>query len=133
MSIESVMPSKHLILCHPFLLPPSIFPRIRVFSSESVLHIIQRRKLSCFTRRERSWARRRILLPTSEPGARPKTPSPTWPSQCALVSAPHCSQWHLSLFRLPLGFTKGKGGREGGTRSPHPLYPRGLLVSSQSF
>ena len=39
MSIESVMPSNHLILCHPFLLPPSIFPSIRVFSYESVLHI----------------------------------------------------------------------------------------------
>ena len=39
MSIESVMPSNHLILCHPLLLPPSIFPSIRVFSSESVLHI----------------------------------------------------------------------------------------------
>ena len=36
---ESVMPSNHLILCHPVLLPPSIFPSIRVFSSESVLHI----------------------------------------------------------------------------------------------
>ena len=39
MSIELVMPSNHLILCHPLLLPPSIFPSIRVFSSESVLHI----------------------------------------------------------------------------------------------
>ena len=39
MSIESVMPSSHLILCHPLLLPPSIFPSIRVFSSESALHI----------------------------------------------------------------------------------------------
>ena len=38
-SIELVMPSNHLILCHPLLLPPSIFPSIRVFSSESVLHI----------------------------------------------------------------------------------------------
>ena len=38
-SIESVMPSSHLILCRPLLLPPSIFPRIRVFSSESVLPI----------------------------------------------------------------------------------------------
>ena len=37
MSIESVMPSNHLILCHPFLLPPSIFPSIRVFSNQSVL------------------------------------------------------------------------------------------------
>ena len=39
MSIESVMPSNHLILRHPFLLLPSIFPSIRVFSNESVLHI----------------------------------------------------------------------------------------------
>ena len=39
MSIESVMPSNHLILCCPLLLPPSIFPSIRVFSSESVLRI----------------------------------------------------------------------------------------------
>ena len=37
MPIESVMPSNHLILCHPLLLPPSVFPRIRVFSNESVL------------------------------------------------------------------------------------------------
>ena len=39
MSIKLVMPSNHLILCHPLLLPPSIFPSIRVFSNESVLHI----------------------------------------------------------------------------------------------
>ena len=39
MSIESVMPSNHLILCHPLLLLPSTFPSIRVFSNESVLHI----------------------------------------------------------------------------------------------
>ena len=39
MSIESVMPSNYLIVCCPFLLPPSIFPSMRVFSSESVLHI----------------------------------------------------------------------------------------------
>ena len=39
MSIESVMPSNHLILCHPLLLLPSIFLSIRVFSNESVLHI----------------------------------------------------------------------------------------------
>ena len=38
MIIESVMPSNHLILCHPLLLPPSTFPSIRVFSNESVLH-----------------------------------------------------------------------------------------------
>ena len=39
MSIESVMPSNHLILCRPLLLLPSIFPSIRGFSNESVLHI----------------------------------------------------------------------------------------------
>ena len=39
MSIESVMPSNHLIFCHPLLLLPSFFPSIRVFSKESVLHI----------------------------------------------------------------------------------------------
>ena len=39
MSTESVMPSNHLILCHPLLLPPSIFPSIGVFSNESVLCI----------------------------------------------------------------------------------------------
>ena len=38
MSIELVMPSNHLIFCHPLLLPPSIFPSIRVFSNESALH-----------------------------------------------------------------------------------------------
>ena len=38
-SIESVMPSNHLVLCHTLLLLPSIFPSIRVFSNESVLHI----------------------------------------------------------------------------------------------
>ena len=37
--IESVMPSNHLILCRPLLLPPSIFPSIRVFSDESVLSV----------------------------------------------------------------------------------------------
>ena len=39
MSIESLMPSSHLILCHPLLLLPSIFPSMRVFSNESALRI----------------------------------------------------------------------------------------------
>ena len=39
MSIDSVMPSNHLILCHPLFLLPSTFPSIRVFSNESALHI----------------------------------------------------------------------------------------------
>ena len=38
-SIKSVMPSNHLILCRPLLLPPSIFPSIRIYSNKSVLHI----------------------------------------------------------------------------------------------
>ena len=38
-SIESVMPSNHLVFCRPLLFPPSVFPTIRVFSSESALHI----------------------------------------------------------------------------------------------
>ena len=39
MSIESVMPPNHLILCRPLLLPPSIFPSLRVFPNESAVHI----------------------------------------------------------------------------------------------
>ena len=39
MSIESVMPSNHLVPCRPLLLPPSIFPSIRIFSNESAVHI----------------------------------------------------------------------------------------------
>ena len=39
MSIESVVPSNHLILCRPLLLPPAVFPSIRVFSNESALHM----------------------------------------------------------------------------------------------
>ena len=39
MSIEVMMPSNHLILCHPLLVRPSIFPSIRIFSNESVLHM----------------------------------------------------------------------------------------------
>ena len=48
MSIESVMPSNHLILCHSLLLPPSIFPRIKVFSNESAL-CIRWPKYWCFS------------------------------------------------------------------------------------
>ena len=45
--IESVMPSNHLIFCHPLLLLPSVFPSTRVFSSESVLHIRWPKYWSC--------------------------------------------------------------------------------------
>ena len=48
MSLESVMPSNHLILCRPLLLLPSIFPSIKVFYSESVLHI-RWPKYRCFS------------------------------------------------------------------------------------
>ena len=48
MSIEFLMPSNHLILCCPLILPPSIFPSIRVFSKESVLHI-RWPKYCCFS------------------------------------------------------------------------------------
>ena len=47
MSAESVMPSSHLILCHPLLLLPSVFPSIGVFSDESVLHIRWLKYWSC--------------------------------------------------------------------------------------
>ena len=56
MSIESVMPSNHLILCHPLLLPPSIFPSIRVFSNESALLI----------RWPKHWSFRFSISPSSE-------------------------------------------------------------------
>ena len=47
MSIESVMPSNHHSLCRPFFISPSIFPSIRVFSNESVLHISWPKYWSC--------------------------------------------------------------------------------------
>ena len=56
MSIESVMPSNHLILCHPLLLPPSIFPSIRVFSNESALRI----------RWPKDWSFSRHISPSNE-------------------------------------------------------------------
>ena len=56
MSIESVMPSNHLILCRPLLLPPSIFPSIRSFSNESVLRI----------RRPKYWSFSFSISPSNE-------------------------------------------------------------------
>ena len=57
MSIESEMPSNHLILCHPLFLLPSIFPRIRVFLNESALHI----------RWPKYWSFSFNISPTNEP------------------------------------------------------------------
>ena len=56
MFIESVMPSNHLLLCCPLLLPPSFFPSIRVFSSESTLHI----------RRPKNWSFSISISPSTE-------------------------------------------------------------------
>ena len=56
MYIESVMPSNHLIFCHPLFLPPSIFPSIRVFSNESALRI----------RWPKDWSFRFDISPSSE-------------------------------------------------------------------
>ena len=56
MSIKSVMPSNHLILCCPLLLMPSIFPSIRVFSNESAFHI----------RRPKYWSFRFSISPSNE-------------------------------------------------------------------
>ena len=56
MSIESVMPSNHLILCHPLLFLPSIFPSIRVFTNESALHI----------RWQRYWSFSFSIIPSKE-------------------------------------------------------------------
>ena len=53
--IKSVMPSNHLIFCCPFLPPPSIFPSIRVFSNESVLHIMVWRSIVYFSGRIKIW------------------------------------------------------------------------------
>ena len=55
MSIESVMPSDHLILCQPLLLPPSVFPSIRVFSNESVLPIRWPKYWSLFQHQSFEW------------------------------------------------------------------------------
>ena len=55
MSIESVMPSNHLILCHPLLLPPSIFPSIRGFSNESVSSLHQIAKVLEFQLQHQSF------------------------------------------------------------------------------
>ena len=56
MSIKLVMPSNHLIVCHPFFLLPAIFLSIRVFSNESVLHI----------RRPKYWSFRFNISPSNE-------------------------------------------------------------------
>ena len=92
MSIESVMPSNHLILCHPLLLLPSIFPSIRVFSSDSALCI--RWPKCCSLRLTRIYS-----LPTPKAGASSQvrcqqgcTPSKGSRRQSFLASS---SSWRL--------------------------------------
>ena len=63
MSIESVMPSNHLILCHPLVLMPSIFPSIRVFSNESALWI----------RWPKYWSFNFNISPSTSPSISPST------------------------------------------------------------
>ena len=71
-SIESVMPSHHLILCRPLLLLPSVFPRIRVFSNESAFYIRwpkywsfpnRRERFICAAKQGTFWADSHILCP----------------------------------------------------------------------
>ena len=79
MSIESVMPSNHFILCRPILLLPSIFSSIRVFSNDSVLHI-----------RPKYWSFSFRISPSNEYSG--------WISfRIDWFHLPHCSQVHFKL------------------------------------
>ena len=110
MSIESVMPSNHLILCHPLILLPSIFPSIRVFSNESALCI----------RWPKDWSLRFNISPSSEhPGLNsfrmdwldllavqgiPKSLLQHWSSKASIL-------WHSAFFTVQLShpyMTTGK-------------------------
>ena len=92
MSIASVMPSNHLILCCPLLLLPSIFPSIRVFSSESVLPI----------RWPKCWSFSFSISPSSEYSGLPSFRMHVWislPSKGLLPDTypPLCCTWWSSL------------------------------------
>ena len=80
-SIESVMPSNHLILCHPLLLLPSIFPNIRVLSSELALHI----------RWPKSWSFSFSISPSSEYSGLISCRIDWFDLQGTLKSLQHCS------------------------------------------
>ena len=69
MSIESVIPSNHLILCRPFLLPSSIFPSIRVFSNESALHIRWPKYWSFTFKGKLNWLNRQSYQTVNLPSA----------------------------------------------------------------
>ena len=87
-SIELMMPSNHLILCHPLLLLPSIFPRVRVFSNESALHI----------RWPKYWSFSFSISPFNEYSG-----LISFRTDCLdLLAGPRASQESLSLFLHPL-------------------------------
>ena len=92
MTIESVMPSNHLILCHSLLLLPSIFPSIRVFSNESVLHIRWPKDWSQLQHQSFQWIFRTYFLedwlvwsPCSPRDSRESSPTPQFKSISSLV------------------------------------------------
>ena len=92
MTIESVMPSNHLILCHSLLLLPSIFPSIRVFSNESVLHIRWPKDWSQLQHLSFQWIFRTYFLedwlvwsPCSPRDSRESSPTPRFKSINSLV------------------------------------------------
>ena len=84
MSIESGMHPNHLILCHPLLLPPSIYPSIRVFSNDSVLHIRWPKywSFSWFPVNIQDWL---VWSPCSLRGCQESSPTPQFKSINSLV------------------------------------------------
>ena len=124
MSIESVMPSNHLIFCHPLLLWPSIFPSIRVFSKESALRI----------RWPKYWSFSFDISPSSERSGGAQWPlqnsaCPRWDSGPHTCSLPHSSQ-SCPLSLPPAGWQTHAYGAKGGNQvlcltlasSPFPLF-----------
>ena len=124
MSIESVMPSNHLIFCHPLLLWPSIFPSIRVFSKESALRI----------RWPKYWSFSFDISPSNERSGGAQWPlqnsaCPRWDSGPHTCSLPHSSQ-SCPLSLPPAGWQTHAYGAKGGNQvlcltlasSPFPLF-----------
>ena len=94
MSIESVMPSSHLILCHPLLLLPSIPPSIRVFSNESTLHEVANILEFQLQHQSFQWTPRTDLLqdglvgsPCSPRDSQESSPTPQYKSNKSSVGA----------------------------------------------
>ena len=97
-SIESVMPSNHLIHCHPLLLPPSIFPSIRVFSNESTLCIRWPKYWSCsFSISPSKEYSGLVAFPCSPRDSQESSPTPLFKSTNSLA---------LSFLYSPLPYVK---------------------------